>query len=190
MPLEVMLPDITMMRFEPRLWICSATRAWAPAPTLTMAITAPTPMMMPSMVSALRSLFPRSARSAMLAAGELARMMGGAIGEPDCGQTVQRALTTRPRGKATVEQGQLDVLERRRPGQQVELLEHEPDLRVADSRQLVLREPADVDAVEQVVPRRRRVEAAEEIHERRFARSRRSHDGDELAGADGQRHTS
>ncbi len=53
--------------FEPRLWICSATRAWAPAPTATMVITAPTPMTMPSMVSALRSMLTRSARTAMRA---------------------------------------------------------------------------------------------------------------------------
>ena len=54
-----------MIRFEPRLWICSATRACAPAPTPTIAITAPTPMMMPSIVSALRSLLTRSARIAI-----------------------------------------------------------------------------------------------------------------------------
>src|SRR5262245_29624660 len=66
MPLEVTLPESTMMRLDPRLWICSATRAWAPAPTATMAMTAPTPMMMPSMVSALRSVFTRSDRMAIL----------------------------------------------------------------------------------------------------------------------------
>ena len=54
-----------MMRFEPRLRIWSSTRACAPAPTATMVITAATPMMMPSMVSAERSLLMRSARSAM-----------------------------------------------------------------------------------------------------------------------------
>ena len=40
------------MRLEPRLLIWSSTRACAPAPTATIAITAPTPMMMPSIVSA------------------------------------------------------------------------------------------------------------------------------------------
>jgi len=56
-----------MIMFEPRLWICSATRACAPEPTATMVITAPTPMTMPSMVSALRSLFTRRARTAIRA---------------------------------------------------------------------------------------------------------------------------
>jgi hypothetical protein len=61
------LVEITMRRFEPRLWICSATRAWAPAPTATMAMIEPTPMMMPSIVSALRSLLTRRARAAVRA---------------------------------------------------------------------------------------------------------------------------
>ena len=53
------------MRFEPRLLIWSSTRACAPAPTATIVMTAATPMMMPSIVSAERSLLMRSAASAM-----------------------------------------------------------------------------------------------------------------------------
>ncbi len=64
-PALFVLPDSTMIRFDPRLWICSATRAWAPEPTPTMAITALTPMMMPSIVRALRSLLTRRARPAI-----------------------------------------------------------------------------------------------------------------------------
>ena len=60
-------PDRTMIMLEPRLWICSATRACAPEPTATIVMTAPTPMTMPSMVSALRSLLTRSARTAIRA---------------------------------------------------------------------------------------------------------------------------
>jgi hypothetical protein len=45
-------------------------RAWAPAPTETMAITAATPMTMPSMVSAVRSLFTRSEASAIRTAAQ------------------------------------------------------------------------------------------------------------------------
>ncbi|MNC88546.1 hypothetical protein D3C83_43680 [compost metagenome] len=50
---------------EPSDLIWSSTRAWAPEPIAIMVITAATPMMMPSMVSVLRSLFTRRARSAM-----------------------------------------------------------------------------------------------------------------------------
>jgi len=56
-----------MIMLEPRLWICSASRACAPLPTATMVITAPTPMTMPSIVSALRKRFTRRARTAIRA---------------------------------------------------------------------------------------------------------------------------
>ena len=39
----------------------------------------------------------------------------------------------------------------------------------------------DIDAFEQVMAAGRPVEAAENIHQRRFARARRAHNGDELA---------
>src|SRR6266478_6363079 len=48
----------------PMAWIPCWTMYCAPWPMLTTAITAPTPMMMPSMVSADRILFRASARSA------------------------------------------------------------------------------------------------------------------------------
>ena len=47
------------------LSICACTVACAPCPMLTIAITAETPMMMPSMVSAARILLRASARKAM-----------------------------------------------------------------------------------------------------------------------------
>src|SRR5262245_59980257 len=64
-PPEVTDPGSSMIKFEPSDLICSSTRACAPAPTAIIVITAATPMMMPSMVSVLRSLFTRRARSAM-----------------------------------------------------------------------------------------------------------------------------
>src|SRR5882724_6812785 len=76
-PAALTEPESTMIRLEPRLWICSATRAWAPAPTATIVMTAPTPMMMPSIVSALRSLFTRSARSAMRTACSAFMVLAG-----------------------------------------------------------------------------------------------------------------
>jgi hypothetical protein len=49
----------------PRLLIDASTEACAPWPTATMAITAPTPIMMPSMVRRERSLFRMSASKEM-----------------------------------------------------------------------------------------------------------------------------
>src|SRR4051812_24483872 len=66
MPLAVVLPEKIRMTFSPRLAICASTCAFAPLPMLTMAITAPTPMMIPSAVSADRSLLRRNARPAIL----------------------------------------------------------------------------------------------------------------------------
>ena len=86
-----------------------------------------------------------------------------------------------------VEQRQLDVLERRGARQQVEALEHEPDLRVADARQLVVRQLRHVAAVQQIAAARRPIQAAEDVHERRLARARRPDDGHELAGGDVER---
>ncbi len=63
-PPDVTEPESTMMMFEPRLLICSSTRACAPLPTAIMTITAATPMMMPSMVKAERILLMRRASRA------------------------------------------------------------------------------------------------------------------------------
>src|SRR5436309_370030 len=66
MPLDVVLPEKIKITFCPRLAICASTCAFAPLPTPTMAITAPTPMMIPSAVSTERILFRRNARSAIV----------------------------------------------------------------------------------------------------------------------------
>src|SRR5690242_14457501 len=57
-------PALTNSRFVPMLSICACTDADAPWPILTIAITADTPMMMPSIVNAARILFRTSARKA------------------------------------------------------------------------------------------------------------------------------
>ncbi len=67
-PPVLMLPACTIMTLLPMDAICSWMRLVAPLPTATIAITAPTPMITPSMVSALRSLFTRSARNAIFIA--------------------------------------------------------------------------------------------------------------------------
>src|SRR5207247_551380 len=69
MPLEVVLPEKIRMTFCPRLAICASTCALAPLPIPTIAITAPTPMIIPSAVSTERILFRRSARKATLNVG-------------------------------------------------------------------------------------------------------------------------
>ena len=72
--------------------------------------------------------------------------------------------------------------------QQLKALEHEADLAVAHARALVVGQALDVRAVEPVLARRRRVEAAEDVEQRRLARSRRADDRDHLAAIDRERH--
>ena len=130
---------------------------------------------------------PRDRDALLLAAGELG------------GEVVERGRPCRPpparrrpaRRSAAPEPGvgerQLDVRQRRGPRHEVEALEDEADLAVAQVSELVLGDVADVDAVEQVAPGGGRVEAAEHVHQRPLAAARAAHDGHELAPRDAQR---
>src|SRR5438093_1860783 len=83
---------------------------------------------------------------------------------------------------------ELHVVERGRARQQIERLEHEADLFVPDPGQLVVVHLARLLAVQQVRPFGGRVEASDQIHQRRFTRPRRPHDRHVLAAIDGNRH--
>ena len=60
-PPLVMAPGVMMTRLAPRLSICLSTAACAPEPMAMDAMTAPTPMMIPSMVRSERLMLRRSA---------------------------------------------------------------------------------------------------------------------------------
>ena len=122
----------------------------------------------------------------LLAAGELARLVLLAPREAHDREALSRLLLALARRVAVrgVDQRQLDVLERRRAGEQVERLEDEADLPVPDLGALVAVEPGDVDPVEKVAARRGPVEAADDVHEGALAGPGRPHDGDELARVD------
>src|SRR5215213_9449999 len=83
-----------------------------------------------------------------------------------------------------VDERQLDVPQRRGPRQQVEGLEHEANLLVADPGELVVVHLAHLLAVEEIGTLARRVEAANQVHQRRLAGPRRPHDRDVLAALD------
>src|SRR5438128_3599717 len=131
----------------------------------------------------------RDGDALLLAARELARMVRLAIGEPDRAEPRAGPGAAVARGVARIEQGKLDVFERGRPGQQVELLEDEPDSAVSDPSELVRREAPDTLAVQHIFPAGRGVEAAQEVHEGGLARARGTHDCHELAALDGDRHS-
>ena len=92
------------------------------------------------------------------------------------------------RADPCINERQLHIVQRRCARQQIERLEHEPDFLVPDPGQLVVVHLADLLAVEQVGPFRRRVQAANQVHECRFAGTRRPHDGDIVTALDVNRH--
>ncbi len=91
-------------------------------------------------------------------------------------------------GIARVDERQLDVVQRRRARQQVEGLEHEADLAVADRGELVVVHLRDDLAAQHVAALARRVEAADQVHQRRLARSGGAHHRDVLARLDLEAH--
>src|SRR5439155_11741092 len=108
-----------------------------------------------------------------LAAGQLVRLVLHALAEPDRDQRLASALVPRGARNPRIDERQLDVLQRIRPGEQVEGLEDEADLLVADLGEGVVVERLDLAAVQDVAAAGRRVEAADEVHERRLPRPRR-----------------
>src|SRR5471030_1751208 len=92
----------------------------------------------------------------LLAAGQLIRMMISAVGEADCLERGKRAAPPFGRRdfRRTIQERQLDVLHRRRAREQVEALEDEPDLAVANRRELVVVQAGDVAILEPVLSRR------------------------------------
>ena len=96
------------------------------------------------------------------------------------------ALDALLRRDAGVDQRQFDVVQRGGAGQQVERLEDEADFLVADAGQFVVIEFADEMAVEPVIALAGSIEAADEVHQRRFAGAGGSHDGDVLVALDAQ----
>ena len=114
----------------------------------------------------------RDRHALLLAARQLIGEVVEPVAQADRRQRIHRALVALGRLHlvgAVVEQRQLDVVERRGPRQQVEPLEDEPDLPVADDGELVLRHARDVLAVEDVGAARRPIEAAEDVHQRGLA---------------------
>ena len=110
-----------------------------------------------------------------------------AIREPDAGERRHGAFAPRAAVDAGIDHRQLDIAEGVDARQQVELLEDEADLAVAQGREPVGAQRLDALAVEAVAAGRRTVEAADEVHEGRLARARRAHDGDEVACLDVER---
>ena len=111
--------------------------------------------------------------------------VAAALGEADAGD--QRVDLVGRRPLAGDREREQDVLLRRQRREQVERLEHEADVRAAQSREVAVLHARDVLAGDPDGARGGRVEAGEQVHERRLAGARRAHDGRELAGGQVER---
>ena len=126
---------------------------------------------------------PRDRDALLLSAGELARAVPHPIAEADLPKRREGARAA-IMSIAAVHEGQLDVLDGVEAREEVERLEDEADVLVADRGELVVGQLADVLARQLVRAGVGDVEAAEHVHQRRLARTRRAHDRDEFAGVD------
>jgi hypothetical protein len=127
---------------------------------------------------------PRDGDALALTAGQLVRLMAHPILETDGDQRLFGQLAPLRTWNLRVDERQLHVLQRCGARQKIECLEDETDLLVAHSGQLVVIHRFDRNAVEKVTPRARRIETSDDVHERRLARSGRSHDRDVFTGID------
>src|SRR5438552_4124514 len=131
-------------------------------------------MIMPSIVSAVRSLLRPRALNAIritINADMMAPYTAAAAGI-----VVSSSCASRRQRAPAVDERQLDVVERRGARQQIETLKDESDFLVPDRGELVLRHARDVLSVEEILAGRRLVEAPDDMHERRFPGSRRPGD--------------
>src|SRR4051794_2587075 len=87
----------------------------------------------------------------------------------------------------SVEERKLHIFQSGSAAEEIEALENETEFAVADVGEPIAVEPGNVGAIKQVTTFRWAIEAAEEIHERRFSRAAGAHDGDEFAFCDIQR---
>src|SRR5205823_5679611 len=116
----------------------------------------------------------------LLAARELVRMMLEARAEADPFERFYRALFAFAAADAGVDERELDVLDRARAGEQVEVLEDEAEEVIARFGELAFVHARDFATGEEIAAAGRAIEAADHVHQRRFAGARRAHDGDEL----------
>src|SRR5262249_15280075 len=123
-----------------------------------------------------------------LAAAQLVRLVLHALAQAHPRQRAHRQLAPLARAHAAVDERQLDVLQRRGARQELERLEDEANLAVAQRRQRVLAQTAHVLAAQAVGAPARRVEAAEDVEQRRLARPGLPDDGHVLAALDGEAH--
>ena len=101
-----------------------------------------------------------------LAAGQFVGLVVGPCFQADGFQLFHGPFCPFLAADAGVDQGQGDVVQGGNAGQEVEVLEDEADVLVADDGQFIVAEVGDFLAAELVRARRGPVQAAQDVHER------------------------
>src|SRR5687768_5769914 len=127
---------------------------------------------------------PGNRNALLLTAGELAGVVLHAVRHAHALERLLHALPALGAVHAAVGQRQLDVLGNRQVADQVERLENESDLPIADPRALRGRQVRDRLAVQEILATARRVEQAEEGEQGRLAAARGPGDREKLTWLD------
>ena len=122
----------------------------------------------------------------LLAAGHLGGLVPGALGQTHPLQGGLHPVGPLGGGHALVDEGQLHILPGVEGGDEVEALEDEADLLVADVGELPVRQLGDVHAVQVVVPVGGDIQAAQDIHEGGLAGAGLADDGQEFSPVHGE----
>ncbi len=111
-----------------------------------------------------------------LTARERRRRKGDPVAEANAFQRDSRPVAALPPRHPGIDHGQRHVLQHRSVGQQVERLEHEPDLAAPPGGPFRFTHPGRVGPVEEVGAGRGLVQEAEQVEQRRLPRARRPDD--------------
>ena len=129
---------------------------------------------------------PGDGHALFLAAGQLSRLVAGAIVEPHQGQRDGRVPAPLGRRQVRQQERQLHVPLRRQHRQEVIELEHEAHVGGPPPGQRAAGKLVDALAVDRDVARGGRVQPADEVEQGRLARSGWAHQGEEVALGDVQ----
>src|SRR5437773_12300729 len=105
------------------------------------------------------------------------------ITEPHLPQHMRGPLTAAFRIHASVNERELHIPQAVSAGKEIKRLKNKTDLAIANGGQLIIRHAGNVASIEFVASGTRRIEAAEHVHERRFAASTWPHDGEVFVAA-------
>ena len=114
--------------------------------------------------------------------------MRAAVVESDLVQRIFDALPSFLQRQSLIDQWELDVLLCVQVADQIEALKNKADLPVSYFCQLILRVRLDRQTAEQIRALIRRIKAAHDVHERRFAAAGRTDDADKFIFVNMQTH--